>query len=41
MMSTLCGQSGAPVVSQRGIVGIHIGCGKGSENYNVGILNNL
>ena len=41
MMSTLTGQSGAPVISQRGIVGVHLGSGKASENFNIGRLNTL
>ncbi len=41
MMSTLTGQSGSPIVSQRGIIGVHLGSGKIGENYNVGRLNTL
>jgi hypothetical protein len=38
MTSNLQGQSGCPVVSGRGIVGIHIGSGKSDENFNLGRL---
>ena len=36
MISTKEGQSGCPIVSDRGVVGIHIGSGRTGENFNIG-----
>ena len=38
MISTSKGHSGCPVVSEQGIVAIHIGAGIQSDNYNIGRL---
>ncbi len=38
MISTQIGQSGSPVVSDKGIVAIHAGAGKHDNNYNMGRL---
>ena len=38
MISTQEGQSGCPIVSDRGVVGIHIGSGRKGENFTIGRL---